>query len=435
MTAPLHGISYPDASESEAPLKICMLAACPFPANHGTPGSIREMAEAICERGHEVHIVTYHIGEDIPIRGPRVNRITPLTRESSVVVGPTVRRPLYDLQMVFEAIRVIRRHDCSLIHAHGYEAALIAWLCRALTGIPVVYSAHNTMADELPSYGFIRPKWVARVLARLLDEIVPRLADRCIPHSENSRKFLLGKGLAARTEPVAHHGIDIEAISGGDGAAIRRQYGLEKAPVVLYAGVLDRFQRLDLLLEAMVVVLSKEPRAKLLVVLTIPNKSQEDELRRRADELEIPERLILTDHQPLDALRDYLQACDVAVVPRPGAPGFPIKVMNYMSARKPTVLFSSSASTGFVHRENAFLVDSDTGDALGKALLEVLQDDQLRERIATNGEQFVHDHFNRRLTAGRVCAAYLRTLEKAGRLARRPEGQLVGTKDASGHGA
>src|SRR5712692_6767016 len=67
-------------------LTTCMLAACPFPANHGTPGSIREMAEAISERGHDVHIVTYHFGENIPVRGPQLHRIPPLTRESSVVV-------------------------------------------------------------------------------------------------------------------------------------------------------------------------------------------------------------------------------------------------------------------------------------------------------------------------------------------------------------
>ena len=44
-----------------------MLAACPFPANHGTPGSIREMAEAVAQRGHEVHVVTYHMGDDTPL--------------------------------------------------------------------------------------------------------------------------------------------------------------------------------------------------------------------------------------------------------------------------------------------------------------------------------------------------------------------------------
>src|SRR5436309_10781875 len=88
----------------EPRLSVCMLAACPFPANHGTPGSIREMAEAISAEGHDVHIVTYHFGEDIPVRGPQLHRITPLTGEQAVVVGPTVRRPLYDLQMVFKTL-------------------------------------------------------------------------------------------------------------------------------------------------------------------------------------------------------------------------------------------------------------------------------------------------------------------------------------------
>jgi len=405
-----------EAPGTDNPLTICMLAACPFPANHGTPGSIREMAEAISERGHDVQMVTYHMGENIAVDGPTINRIPALTRESSVVVGPTIRRPLYDLQMVFKTLKVIREKNCNVIHAHGYEAALVAWVCRALTGIPVVYSAHNTMADELPTYRFIRPKWLARLFGRFLDSIVPRLSDVCIPHSENSRKFLYEKGLAARTEPVVHHGIDVAAIAGGDAASIRRQYGIKEDPVVLYAGVLDQFQRLDLLLEAMVVVLKKKPTARLLVVLTIPNEKQEAELRAKAHELGISDRLIVTEPQLLDAIPDYLQACDVAVVPRPGAPGFPIKVMNYMSANKPTVLFSSSASSGFVHRQNAMLVDSDTGEAFGEAILEVLDDDELRHRIADNGHQFVLEHFDRRQTAAKVCRAYVRTLKQAGKL-------------------
>ena len=104
----------------EERLKVCVLAACPFPANHGTPGSIREMSEAVADLGHEVHIVTYHIGEPIPLRGPILHRIPRLTGESAVVVGPTIRRPLYDLQMVLTTLAVIRDHRPQLIHAHGY---------------------------------------------------------------------------------------------------------------------------------------------------------------------------------------------------------------------------------------------------------------------------------------------------------------------------
>src|SRR5262245_24110186 len=37
-------------------LRVCMLAACPFPANHGSPGAVREMSEGLAGLGHDVHI-------------------------------------------------------------------------------------------------------------------------------------------------------------------------------------------------------------------------------------------------------------------------------------------------------------------------------------------------------------------------------------------
>jgi glycosyltransferase involved in cell wall biosynthesis len=400
-----------------------MLAACPFPANHGTPGSIREMAESIADRGHEVHVVSYHFGENIPIKGPRLHRITPLTGESTIVVGPTSRRPLYDLQMVFKTLQVIKAHRPDVLHAHGYEAALAAWLCRLVTDVPVVYSGHNTMADELPSYNFIRPRWLAHALARMLDAFVPRIGDRCLPHSANMEQFFHGMGLRGRTEPVVPFGIDLDGMAGGDRAGIRRRYGLGNGPVTLYAGVLDEFQRLDLLLEAVQTLASHEHRIKLLIVVTIPSEKHLAAIRRRALELGIAEHVILTDPQPLGAVRDFLAACDVAVVPRPQAPGFPIKLINYMAARKPCVLFASSASTGLVNRDNALLAAEDTSTALAEGILEVLRDETLRERLARNGHRYVRAHHDRRRIAQQVCATYFDVLKADGRtavLAERP---------------
>jgi glycosyltransferase involved in cell wall biosynthesis len=404
-----------DAAHGGRPLRICMLAACPFPANHGTPGSIREMAEAVVRCGHEVHIVTYHFGEDIPVVGPRVHRIPALTGEAQVIVGPTVRRPLYDLQLVFKTLQVIRDHQPDLLHAHGYEAALAAWLCRLATGVPVVYSGHNTMADELPSYRFIRPQWLARGLAALLDGLVPRLGNRCLPHSANIARFFERHGLRERTEPVVNFGIDVDHMASGDGAGVRQCYGLGSAPVVLYSGVLDRFQRMDLLLDAMALLCRQEPAAKLLVVVTVPQEEHLAGIRARATALGITDRVVLTSPQPLDAVRHLLRAGDVAVVPRPQAPGFPIKLLNYMAAQKPCVLFASSASTGLVNGENCVLAAPDDASALAGGLLEVLRDAELARRLAANGHRFVRAHHDRLLIAGQVCAAYYRTLEQAGR--------------------
>jgi 1,2-diacylglycerol 3-alpha-glucosyltransferase len=406
----------PDGLTDDVRLKVCTLAACPFPANHGTPGSIREMAEAVADRGHEVHIVTYHFGEDIPVCGPFLHRITPLTRESTIVVGPSRRRPLYDLQMIFKALEVIHQYRPHLIHAHGYEAALVAWVCRLLTGLPVVYSGHNTMGDELPTYNFIRPRWAAVALARMLDAVVPRLADRCVPHSANMKEFFQRMGLQARTDAVVPFGINLDRLARGDGHAVRARYGLAEAPVVLYAGVLDEFQRLDLLLGAMKLVSEQEPKAKLLIVVTIPNGKHVAALRGQIEALGIADRVVVTEPQPLDAIPEVLAACDVAVVPRPGAPGFPIKLLNYMAARRACVLFASSASTGLSHRQNAYLVSPDGSDALALGILDVLRDAGLRQRLGYNGYQFVRARHDRRLIARQICACYFRVLARAGRL-------------------
>lgn len=395
-------------------LRILVLAACPFPANHGTPGSIREMAESVADLGHEVHVVTYHFGEDIPVRGPRLHRIPKLLPERAIRVGPTTRRPLYDLLMVFKAIQVAWRHRPQLIHAHGYEAGLAAWLCRFVTRLPVLYSGHNTMSDELPSYGFIRPRFLAERLARLLDWFVPRTADRCLPHSENIHRFLVDQGLADRTEPVVNFGINMDEITPSDGSDIRRQYGLG-GPVILYAGVMDEFQRLDLLLQAMTRVVRQEPAARLLLVVTIPSEKHSQRLCRQIDELGLSPYVVWTKPQDLTGVRRCLAACDVAVVPRPGAPGFPIKLLNYMLARRPVVMFASSAS-GLVDGKHAILVSPDTGDAFAAAILRLLGDRDLCHRLAAGGYAFVRDRHDRRAVARQVCDVYRRLLaRRAGR--------------------
>ena len=53
---------------------VAMVAACPFPANHGSAASIREMSDTLSDMGHNVHIVTYPMGqEDIRVRRATVH--------------------------------------------------------------------------------------------------------------------------------------------------------------------------------------------------------------------------------------------------------------------------------------------------------------------------------------------------------------------------
>jgi glycosyltransferase involved in cell wall biosynthesis len=398
------------SSATEPKLKVCVLAACPFPANHGTPGSIRELVEATAERGHEVHVVTYHFGEDLPVRGAHIHRISNWTREQRVIVGPSRYRPLYDFQMIFKTIKVIWRYGLDLVHAHGYESALVAACSRPFVRRPVIYSAHNRMSDELASYDFFWSKRFANALAWVLDRGVPRIGDRCIPHSNNLQQFLRERGLGKRAEAVLNFGISLERPQAESPAELRGRLGISDDPVVLYSGVIDRFQRLDLLLGAMAIVVRQMPRAKLLLVNTVPNERHERVLREESIRLGLTDNIRWIKPAAMDEALNILPACDVAVVPRPCAPGFPIKLLNYMAAKRACVMFRSSAS-GVTHAEHVWLAEDDTSESLAEGIVQLLHDKHLQSRLAAGAYGFVCKNHDRRVVAAELCQAYVRLLQ------------------------
>src|SRR5215831_17960832 len=85
---------------------IAMVAACPFPANHGSAASIREMSDTLSQMGHAVHIVTYQTGQtDIAVGHAKVHRTGPFRPETNPRVGPSQEKFREDLAL----LRLLRR--------------------------------------------------------------------------------------------------------------------------------------------------------------------------------------------------------------------------------------------------------------------------------------------------------------------------------------
>ena len=178
-----------------ATFSIAMVAACPFPANHGTPAAIREMSEALARRGHSIRVVTYPLHDGIPVRGIAIDRVSHVGWNRGISVGPSYRRLIFDLLLAPKLLQVVREHQIELIHTHNYEAALVGGFVGWLTGVPVIYNAINTMISELPSFAFVRPRALGIGLARMLDYVVPRIADLIVADTEELRSFLLTQGI------------------------------------------------------------------------------------------------------------------------------------------------------------------------------------------------------------------------------------------------
>ena len=87
-----------------------MVAACPFPYARGTPIRILRMAEALAQIGHEIHVVTYHLGAGAASAALHIHRTAELASYRHFGPGPTFGKLcVLDPLLVVEAAGVLRR--------------------------------------------------------------------------------------------------------------------------------------------------------------------------------------------------------------------------------------------------------------------------------------------------------------------------------------
>ncbi len=376
---------------SEQNLRIVLVAACPFPANHGTPASIRLLAINLAEFGHQVHLVTYPQKDDsLSTKGLKIHRVfIPFIKANHIAIGPSYKRLLYDFLIIFKLIKIIRKHDIQVIHAHNYESTIAATIAKWITGKPLIYNGVNSMADELASYNFIKPRKLAYFLGRVLDYIVPRAGDIVTTVSEELKDYLQSLGIKEKKIVVIPPGVEIEMFDQGDSERIRILHDLKKAPIVMYAGALEAFQRIDYLLLAMQEVIKTQPTAKLLMVGNIRNPVAINKYTQMAKDLGIIDNIIFIETVPLDQLADYLATANVTVVPRPNCPGYPVKLLNYMAAGKAIVAFEGSAKAIF-HGYNGYIAKDHDYKSLAKGILLLLKDKKLQTVLGSQAKQSLY---------------------------------------------
>lgn len=366
-------------AHSVAPRSIAIVAACSFPAPRGTQVLVGALAGQLAEAGHRVHLVAY--GSRSPMSWPAgviVHR-TPWSLGSAARPGLRWTKPLQNLALLVLLWRVVRSEQVDVMHAHNYEAPLLSYWVRWFTGVPVVYHAHNALGDELGSY--VRPGWARRMAVRVgrwLDGQVPRRADFVVALTPALLTYLQGLGVAAcRSCVIAPSGIEL-----CDAAVFGERTGSRFT--VLYAGNLDPYQNLDLLVESFDRLQSVVPNAVLELV------THEVHWVGRVDP-RVPRwvddgRAVVTVVADYPAVRARMAAADVLVCPRSSWSGFPIKLLNYAASGRPIVV-ARSAAKGLEHEVSALVVGDDAPDAMVAAIVRLWADPECGRRLGARARQ------------------------------------------------
>ncbi len=372
-----------------SPLNIAMVAACPFPTSQGSQVLIRELSEALAHRGHNVHVVTYHFGGSQPCPGFEIHRIPELFPYNKFRSGPEIRKPLLDLLLARKLDEVVRRKNIQIIHCHNYEAPVAAFPVRFLRKIPIVYHSHNTMSDEFYTYFRLRiPQALARGAAFLMDKFIPKWADYTIAINRQVAGFLMEMGTPPSRIKFIPPGIDYGAPVESPDQSLRSEFDLGEGPLILYAGNLDGYQRLDLLLDGLPQVFTQYTDAKLVVMTSSDPGPLLDNVARRG----FGDNVAVIQNPSFPLTKEIMVLGSLAVNPRISWSGYPIKLLNYMAAGLPVVAFEGAAPPT-VHRLNGLLAPAGDSQVFGWHITELLENpDAAREMGEVARETVVRAH-------------------------------------------
>lgn len=354
--------------------RVAVVAACTFPSPRGSQVLVRSVVEHLAAAGHEVHLLTYAgAGDYRPPEGVRVHA-TP-ARFGLPPAGLGWSKALHNLLLLGLLRRVVSDERIDVIHAHNYEAPLLAYWVRGRTGVPVVYHAHNALSDELATY---LPKgWrrrLARWVGRRLDEQVPRRADHAIALTPELARFLVACGVdGERVSVLAPVDLPGEAV---DVPPAERAGG---GFVVTYAGNLDPYQDLDVLFAGFE-RLRRDCAAAVLEVVT-HDADWRRRLTPRLDGWLAAGAVRVRVEAEYAGVLARMAAADVLVCPRSSWSGYPIKLVNYARAARPIVAAAGSAK-GLVAEDSALVFADGDPEDLARALRRLHDEPDLAARLA-----------------------------------------------------
>jgi len=177
---------------------------------------------------------------------------------------------------------------------------------------------------------------------------------------------------------------------------LKQKLGIESDAIVLgYIGSLVSYEGLDLLLKAIPEVKKKtENRFKLMIV---GDGAFMEQLQTLCDELNLQEDVLFTGRVPHEEVEEYYSIVDIAPFPRLPLPVTemvsPLKPFEAMSMEKAVIASNVQALSEIViHHQTGVLFNKGDIDDLVLNLVNLIDDDVLRDKIGKQAREWVCEH-------------------------------------------
>jgi PEP-CTERM/exosortase A-associated glycosyltransferase len=254
-------------------------------------------------------------------------------------------------------------------------------------------------------------------LLERLEAQAASLADRCVVITRALGDHMVGLGVPEERISVVPNGVDTERFQPREkDAALASELGLEGRTVIGYVGGLVEYEGLDLLVESAHILCRDRHDVRVLVVGD--GRSLPD-LRAAVADRGIGDSIVFTGHVPHEEVERYYSLIDIAPFPR-----LPVKVSELVSPLKPfeamamgkAVVASDVAALAEIIDDGVTgrLFDKGSAASLARVLRDLLENDEHRAELATQGLRWVRRERDWSSLASRVSDLYTELTDPSG---------------------
>jgi len=384
-------------------MKILMISPQPFFEPRGTPISVYQRLEALSALGHQIDLVTYHVGKDVDFPNVKIHRVRKVNRIQHVRIGPSRAKILLDILVFLKAIQLLLRNRYDVIHSHE-EASFFSMFLARIFRTRHLYDMHSVLSKQLGNFKFGNKPIFTKIFS-VLETMVLKTCDAVITVGTDLERYVKTVGSDIRVVMIENIALQAHqtSVQPEQVEQLRNKLGLEGRLPIVYTGTYERYQGLDMALESAGIVAKQYPKVMFIFVGAVNQQAR--------DWTELAEDMGLQDHvlfldvvSPAESMV-FLASAAVLISPRLDGTTTPLKIYSYLHANKPIVATCVPAHMQVLTPETALLVEPNK-NAFAEGILRVLRDPELAVCIANNAHELALEKFTHQDYISKVNQVY-----------------------------
>ncbi len=366
-------------------MKVLMIAPTPFFADRGCHTQIYEEIKALQRIGHEIIICTYGLGRDVP--NATIVRTLNYPWYKKLSAGPSRTKMLLLPLLTVTVLRKISSFKPDVIHAHLHEGAIIAYICRLFfKKKKYLFDMQGSLTGEVLQHGFAKEGGFFHRFLLLMEKKIARWF-YVITQSESMIEELIELGASPERIANVKDGVDTEIFTPqplSDALALQLKIDKNK-PRILYMGLLEEYQGIDLMLEAFQDVAIQLPDVQ-FIIIGYPNIEKYQAICRKRS---IADKTLFLGRVDYLSLPNYLSLADIAIAPKISLTEGDGKIYNYMAMGMLTIAWDRSVSREILGETGIFAEYGNPKDLAEKIIWAIKNPDERKLRGVAARERAV----------------------------------------------